>query len=79
MCIPDRILNILLFPLIGLIFIRPLSACIIRIWKCCNEEQFGKQTTMGLKLLEIIFQSMVSLHFDQYSPFTLQISGFYPR
>ena len=48
--------------LIGIILVRPLYACIIRIWKCCNETRFGSQTTMGLKLLEIICQSMVSLH-----------------
>ena len=45
--------------LIGLIFIRPIYAIIMR---CCEKGEFGSQTRMGLNFLEILSQSEVCLH-----------------
>ena len=48
--------------LIGLIFARPLYTIIIRIQENCKKDEFGSQTRMGLKLLEILSQSEVSIY-----------------
>ena len=49
--------------LIGLIFIRPLYTIIMRIQECCREDKYGLQTRLGLKVLEILSQSEVCVHF----------------
>ena len=48
--------------LIGLIFARPLYTIVMRIKENCKKDEFGSQTRMGLKALEILSQSEVSLH-----------------
>ena len=58
--------------LIGLIFIRPLYTIIMRIQECCRDDKYGLQTRLGLKVLEILSQSEVCLHFFSYL-FTIQL------
>ena len=48
--------------LIGLIFFRPLYTIIMRIQECCYKDNYGVQTRLGLKILEILSQSEVCLH-----------------
>ena len=49
--------------LIGLIFVRPLYTIIMRIQEWFYEDKYGLQTRLGLKILEILSQSEVCLHF----------------